>query len=215
MSHNEAVSWLQCSVDLILPGLSVGLMSQYSAPLPSLNGLATVCSSLIRLALRGIAVRSAVLTKDLCTDVTMLCFNKTLCWILMRLILFVYACADMFTLFMRTWTYLFCRMLQMAAEDYMLVNCLAMLFTSVFLRHMMLQNANYPTLFKWLLHFDINYNKCAMVPSYFQATPVATWELGSGPTWEWQQLTCLPSCLAGGNRRDGKSDSKWWVIFRV
>lgn len=34
MSHNEAVSWLQWCVDLILPGLSVGLMSQYSGLLP-------------------------------------------------------------------------------------------------------------------------------------------------------------------------------------
>lgn len=34
--HNEPVSWLQWSVDLILPGLSVGLMSQYSGLLPPL-----------------------------------------------------------------------------------------------------------------------------------------------------------------------------------
>lgn len=47
MSHNEAVSWLQWSVDLILPGLSVGLMSQYSGLLPPLNGLTTVRSLLI------------------------------------------------------------------------------------------------------------------------------------------------------------------------
>lgn len=47
MSHNEAVSWLQWSVDLILPGLSVGLMSQYSGLLAPLNGLTTVQSVLI------------------------------------------------------------------------------------------------------------------------------------------------------------------------
>lgn len=47
MSHNEAVSWLQWSVDLILPGLSVGLMSQYSGMLPPVNGLTTVQSVLI------------------------------------------------------------------------------------------------------------------------------------------------------------------------
>lgn len=49
---------------------------------------------------------------------------------------------------------------------YTLVNWLGMHF-SVFLRRMMQQNANDPTLFKWLQHSDINYNKCSKVPSYF------------------------------------------------
>ena len=217
MSHNESVSWLQWSVDLILPGLSVGLMSQYSGLLPPLNGLATIGSILIfrarwkpQLIYYGQVSCFNQRPLESCRDSPMLQPTTHLKGFNSDMIGEI-----------KDWKWVFacllggrCSLEYCQWERTVLVNWLGVQFCVV-ARHMMQWNANYSSLFKWLRQIDINYNKCTKVPSYFWVTPVATREEGSGPTWEWQQLTCLPSCLAAGNRRDEKSDSKWWVVFRV
>lgn len=148
MSHNEPVSWLQWSVDLILPELSVRLMSQRSGLLPPLNVFTSEESILI-------FTTTWIYVLDLCNKSfePFRCFRCRTTTRPVSLCLFVRA--NVYLLLCKIAVY------RGTGKDLHVGKLLSLSFCCFPEAHDAAQCKLSQPLFKWLPRFNINYNKCA------------------------------------------------------